>query len=198
MKKLIEGSILFVSGLLIIAGCNDNSSSSTTVTDTSTLVKLEDSAKMGTQKINTGEVAAMQNDFVNKAAMGGMMEVELGRYAQANAGSQGVKDYGKMLETDHSEANQQLKSIAASKNISVPTDMGEEHNMHVKQMESMKGADFDKAYITMMVEDHVKDIEEFKKAAAENSDPDVRKFAADKLPTLQGHLAKAKLLKSKF
>jgi len=198
MKKVMKGITMLTTGVLMLTACNDNGKSTATVSDSSTQVKAEDSAKMSSEKINTGGVTGSQNEFVTKAAIGGMMEVELGKYAQANAASKDVKEYGKMLESDHSEANEQLKSIAAANNIAIPASMDEEHTMHVKEMTAKKGADFDKAYINMMVEDHVKDIEEFKKAAAENSDPAVKKFAAAKLPILQQHLARAKDIKRKM
>jgi putative membrane protein len=147
---------------------------------------------------NTGGTAQASNEFVTKAADGGMMEVELGKLAQTNAGSTAVKDYGKMLEEDHSKANAELKSIAAAENISCPASMSEMHNMHVKELAAKKGADFDKAYINMMVEDHNKDIAEFKTAAKSNSDAKVKEFASKTLPTLENHLAKAKAIKAKM
>jgi putative membrane protein len=94
--------------------------------------------------------------FIKKAVIGGMMEVDLGKYAQQNAASQSVKDFGKMMETDHSKAIDELKSIAQKNNFTIPDKMDEKHMDKVKNLKTQKGTDFDKAYMDMMVEDREK------------------------------------------
>ena len=224
MNKIILKSLFILGSGAFLFSCNDgknNSSVSSTDTSTTTMstpaardnaattgmdtttMKADNTNAGGTttmksDNMNTGGTSTASNEFVSKAADGGMMEVELGKIAQANAGSAAVKEYGKMLEADHSKANAELKSIAAAENISVPASMSEMHNMHVKDLSAKKGADFDKAYITMMVEDHNKDIAEFKTAAKENTNSKVKAFAGKTLPTLEAHLAKAKAIKAKM
>src|SRR5580765_6214767 len=51
--------------------------------------------------------------FMKKAAKGGMMEVTMGKMAEQNAQSDDVKSFGKRMVTDHSKANDELKSIAS-------------------------------------------------------------------------------------
>src|SRR5262249_3715762 len=141
-----------------------------------------------TGKTPDSVMGATDNDFVTKAAQAGMMEVELGKLAQTNGSSQDVKDFGKMMETDHSKANDELKSIAMAENISIPSAMNDEGNNHMKDMSGMQGADFDKHYISMMVDGHTKVLEEFKTAAASNPDQKVKDFAAKTVPVIEGHL----------
>jgi len=204
MKKIITGLAFGISIQFFIAGCNGNSDNTNVGTDTTSTSSMTDTSfgmdtsKMASEKMNNGGTTGTQNEFVSKAAMGGMMEVELGKIAQTNAASNDVKAFGKMMETDHSKANEELKSVAASRNISVPGSMGDMHSNHVKDLSAKTGKDFDKAYIDMMVEDHVNDIEEFKNASTSNADPEVKKFATKTLPTLQKHLEKAKSIKAKM
>jgi putative membrane protein len=49
------------------------------------------------------------------------MEVELGNIAKTNAGSEKVKAFGEQMVSDHSKANDELKAIAISKSISLPS-----------------------------------------------------------------------------
>jgi putative membrane protein len=211
MKKLIGSMALGIAVQFMVAGCNSNENSTATTTGTDTTVNTTtmstdtsmnnmqtDTSKMASQRMNSGGTTGSQNEFVSKAAMGGMMEVELGKLAQANAASNDVKEFGKMMETDHTKANDELKSVAASNNIMVPGSMDEKMTKEMNELSGKKGADFDKAYVNMMVDDHVKDIAEFKKAAASNSNADVKKFATNTLPTLQKHLDKIKSIKSKM
>jgi putative membrane protein len=127
-------------------------------------------------------------DFVQKALNGGMMEVELGNYAAQNANDKRVKDFGQMMVTDHSAAGNELKALATSNNIAVPADVKPEDRKHIDMMKKDKGAAFDKAYIDMMLKDHKKDIDEFKKAASDLNDNAYKAFAAKTLPVLQKHL----------
>jgi putative membrane protein len=129
------------------------------------------------------------NEFAVKAANGGMLEVELGRLAEEKAQSKDVKEFGAMMVKDHSKANEELKTIAATQNITLPTTLGEDEQKHVNEMAKLSGAEFDKKYVSMMVDDHKEDIDLFKKTAEDDkANPAVKSFAAKTLPTLQKHM----------
>src|ERR1700748_3070333 len=57
--------------------------------------------------------------FAVNAANGGMAEVMLGKLAQ-DKGSEKVKDFAAMMVKDHSKANDELMTLAKSKNITLP------------------------------------------------------------------------------
>ena len=129
------------------------------------------------------------NEFAMKAANGGMMEVELGRMAQEKGMSSDVKEFGAMMVADHSKANDELKTLAAAKNITLPSTLGEDMQEDVNELAKLSGKEFDKKYVSMMVDDHKEDVDAFKKAADNNEvDPEIKAFAAKTLPTLQQHL----------
>ena len=125
-------------------------------------------------------------NFVMKAANGGMAEVELGKLAIEKAGSDEVKKFGRRMVDDHSKANDELKSIAEQKGVKLPT------KEHTGKWSS------DKAYIDAMVKDHEKDLAEFQEEAKTGSDPDVKKFAEDTAKMVQEHLDLAKETQSKL
>ena len=141
---------------------------------------------------NTKDPTDQDRNFLLKAASGGMMEVEIGKIAQQKAQNTRVKDFGAMMVRDHSKANNELKTLAASKNIAIPSAMGEHHQSMVEDMKNRTGADFDHAYISMMVNDHEKDISDFRSEAGQGGDGDIRAFASNTLPVLQTHLDSAK------
>jgi len=114
------------------------------------------------------------------------MEVVGGKVAEQNARSEDVKSFGKRMVTDHSKANDELKAIAAQKNVQLPS------------REPSEKWTSDKAYINMMVSDHQKDLAEFKEEANSGSDPDVKKFAANTAKIIQKHLDLAKQTQSKL
>jgi putative membrane protein len=138
------------------------------------------------------ELASGDKKFIKDAAEGGMLEVKLGELAAKNASDQSVKDFGQQMVTDHTKANEQLMTIAKSKNVEVPAELDSKGQKLVDKMSKMTGADFDKAYMKDMVKDHEKDVKEFKKQAKDGKDADVKKFAEDTVPTLEHHLEMAK------
>ncbi len=97
-----------------------------------------------------------------------------------------------MMVKDHSAANDKLKSIAASKNISLPTSPSVGQMATKAKLEVLSGETFDKSYIKGMIKDHEEDIALFKKEAVSGKDPDAKAFATATLPTLQTHLKKIK------
>ena len=137
-------------------------------------------------------------DFLVDAASGGLMEVELGQLALQNAASADVKQFGQLMVTDHTKANAELKDLAARKNVTIPPRPGSDHQRHIDHLKDKKGADFDKDYMKMMVDDHEDDVEDFEEAAREAKDPDIRAFASKYAPILKEHLQKARTIKDKL
>jgi putative membrane protein len=126
--------------------------------------------------------------FVKEAALGGMAEVDLGQLASTKATDEKVKAFAQKMVTDHSKANDELKTLASSKQMMVPTALDAKHQATHDRLAKMSGSAFDRAYVTDMVADHRKDVADFKHQAMAAKDPDVKAFAAKTLPTLQEHL----------
>ncbi|CAN5417433.1 DUF4142 domain-containing protein [soil metagenome] len=154
--------------------------------------------------MHTDTTAVMNNDnhnadFLTEAAGGGMIEVQLGQHAKTHASSQAVKDFRAMMVRDHSNANTQIKSLAAKKSVALPSALQEKHQKHINDLAAKNGIAFDKDYISMMVDDHKEDIRFFEKCAKnDKEDADIKAFAAKTLPTLYKHLNDAKAVKDKM
>jgi putative membrane protein len=129
--------------------------------------------------------------FVKDASEGGLAEVELGKLAQQKGHSQSVKDFGNRMVADHGKANDELRSLASEKRLSVSTSLGVKDKALKLKLDALSGEAFDKAYMSAMVKDHKTDIAEFQKEADNGSDPSVKAFASKTLPTLKEHLAMA-------
>jgi len=134
----------------------------------------------------SSSLSAKDKTFMKKAAKGGTMEVAMGKLAAQSAQSDDVKSFGKRMVTDHSKANDELKSIAAKKGVKLPSK------------EPSEKWSSDKAYMDMMVKDHEKELAEFQEEASTGTDPDVKKFAEDTAKVVQEHLDLAKQTQSKL
>lgn len=130
------------------------------------------------------------SSFYKNAAEGGMSEVELGQLAQQKASNPAVKEFGAMMVRDHTAANEKLKALAASKQVSLPDSPSVMQKASKTKLNMMSGDSFDKSYVKGMIDDHKQDIKEFQKEASDGKDPEARAFASATLPTLQKHLEK--------
>jgi putative membrane protein len=140
---------------------------------------------------NTGanaKTSAVDTRFAKDAATGGMTEVEMGKLAVKNASSDKVKQFGQRMIDDHSKAADQLKSVAAKDNITLPTELDAKHKAMVDKYAALTGTAFDRAYMKDMVKDHETDVAEFQKEANAGTNYDLKNWAGATLPTLQEHL----------
>ena len=125
--------------------------------------------------------------FFKEAAQGGMAEVTLGQMAVNKAESEAVKTFGQQMITDHGKANQELKDLAGSEGVTLPTELSADAKRLQTKLSGLSGAAFDKAYMKEMLKDHKKAISAFKREAEQGQDPEVKNWAAKTLPTLQEH-----------
>lgn len=146
-------------------------------------------SQVGMANLNTDE-----RNFVMEAAMGGMMEVELGKLAAQQGTSDVVKQFGQRMVDDHSKANMELQQVASSKGLTLPTGLDEKHKNELAKYSKMTGPEFDKAYSKAMLSDHVKDVAAFEKESTKGNDADIKAFASKTLPTLREHLDMAKAM----
>ncbi len=153
-------------------------------------------AQTANEAASTAKQSAGMGDtdstFVKKAAEGGLAEVQLGQLAAQKASSPEVKKFGQRMVDDHSKANEQLKQVAAEKNIDLPQQLSAKDKATKARLEKLSGDQFDRAYMKDMVKDHQKDVAEFSKQAQTGKDPAIKNFAQETLPTLQSHLQEAK------
>ncbi len=129
--------------------------------------------------------------FVKDAYEGGMDEVKLGELALQNASSDRVKKFGQRMIDDHTRLNNDVQSLAASKNVTLPSNIGIMDKASYKMLAAKHDANFDKSYISDMMKDHESDIAAFRKEINSGTDGDVKAAAQKALPTLEEHLRMA-------
>lgn len=130
-------------------------------------------------------------NFVAKAAQGGLAEVQLGRLAEQRAASPQVKAFAQRMVSDHAKADQDLTRIAQSQGLTVPTELDSKDQATEQQLSGLNGKAFDTAYMRDMLQDHRRDIADFQKEAQVGEDPTVKNFAQKYLPVLRQHLQMA-------
>jgi putative membrane protein len=142
--------------------------------------------------------AVTPESFASQAAIIGKAEIELGQIALKNTQDQGVRTYAERMVKDHSAADKKLKAIAAKENLQLPQTLDPEHQALKTKLQSLKGEDFDRAYVNAMAKGHDKAVALFESASQQSQMPgELKQFAASTLPTLEEHQEMAHSLHEK-
>jgi putative membrane protein len=185
MKKQFIG-LMAIGMLCCFSACDSGHNNTANGEDATKVADSANDKKFDDSKIEDDA------EWAVKAADGGMEEVALGKLAEKMGTNPKVKELGKMMVEDHTKANDELKALAAKKNITLPAAMSEERQKECDDLAKKTGADFDREYTKMMVDDHEDDIDKFQSEADHGKDADVKAWAAGKVPVLQHHLEMAK------
>ena len=191
MKTLKFAITIILSAATIIACQNSKDKHWDSKSTADTLNTMKDSVANPGKSITKGLVMKANRvdaKFAVDVADDGMAEVELGKLAQQKATTPQIKEFGAMMVSDHSAANDKMNDIAKSKGITLPKVMGDYQQKLTKEISDKSGKDFDRAYVTAMIKDHKETIKTFEVALKELRDTTLRKFASNTLPTLKKHL----------
>ena len=124
------------------------------------------------------------SEFLQKAMLNSLAEVEMGKLAGKNCRSTGINALGSRLARDHTRIATMIGLISKDKGITVATTLDAERTAVVDELSTKTGAEFDVAYTQLMVAEHERAIVMFTEAVR-SDDPEVAEFAKRALPTLR-------------
>ena len=161
--------------------------------------------------------------FVRRAAISNMFEIQSGQLAENKSDNEAVTDFASKIVDDHQQAGDDLKSAAGD--IEVPTDLDKRHARLLKRLKSLSGDRFDERYAAIQVKAHRQAVSLFQKfvdangatvqnggngdlqtakkrannmGAASGDHQELVQFAQQTLPTLRQHLKMARSLQQKL
>jgi putative membrane protein len=132
--------------------------------------------------------SSADRNFATKAAAAGLAEVNDAQIARKNASRQDVKQFAERMVLDHTKANDQLKSIASSEGITLPTSETASDQKKTDALQKLTGAKFDRQYIDGQRGAHKQAVALFSDEGKNGRDSQLKSFASQTLPTLQDHL----------
>jgi putative membrane protein len=140
--------------------------------------------------------APSTTDFIQKAAMSDMYEVEAGKIATQKGQTAPVKGFAEMMVDAHSKTPEELKGIIASEkiNVDLPTKLDAEHQKLIDDLNTASSADFDGTYAKQQVDGHQEAVDLFDSYAKKGNNAALKAFAQKTLPVIQQHLDAAKKL----
>jgi putative membrane protein len=200
MKKIFYFGLLIASGSLIVSSCtNADSANSNRPSANNSMVRATPSPAATMETANSNKPAMGDDfDFMTTAELAGLAEVELGKLAQTKAQNAEVKKFAAMMVTDHTKAGDELKAFGKKKDFKPATEMDSAHKATMEKLKGLSGAEFDKAYVDAMIDDHEDAVDLFEGQAKDGKDAELKAFAAKTLPTLQSHLKMINDIKAKL
>ena len=153
-----------------------------------------------------------------------MEEIKAGQMAQSKASSSGVKDYARTLVQDHQKADKQVLAMADKMHVDMKKNMEmgdmdhskmdhskmdhsqmsgmdqdkmKQHQAKMDEMQKLSGKEFDRAFLSMMVDGHDHVIQ-MVNTAQSNAKGDLKAMLDHMLPTLERHKQMAQDLMQKL
>jgi putative membrane protein len=134
-------------------------------------------------------------DFIKEAMRGGLAEVKFGELAQTRASNPQVRKLGEKIVADHTRTNKELMAILQEKGQPTATrEVSKKTQDAYDRLSRLNGAEFDKAFLSFIIEDHKQDVAQFEAIAKNSKDQEVRAFATKTLPIIREHYQKAREL----
>ncbi|WP_188563037.1 DUF4142 domain-containing protein [Hymenobacter frigidus] len=147
------------------------------------------------KKIDAADITAKQEAdarFMVKTTSNVLLEVELGKLAQARATAPVVRTYGAGLVQNRLELLATLRKLAAAKNLTVPAALGEDEQAAYHEISTRAGTQLDKQLMALLIKTQKQDEDGFDDMSDDAYDGDIRGFAAKYLTPVQEQLAGAK------
>ena len=136
--------------------------------------------------------------FVENAARSDMYEVQAGQLAQQKAKSADVKAFGKMMATDHTALQNEMKPLVVKAGLTPPAELDQRRKGFLDNLKAASAADFDKTYIDQQVAAHDEALTLMKGYSENGDNAELKAAAAKAAPKVQAHLDKARALQAQL
>jgi len=132
--------------------------------------------------------SAFEQSYLYEATEGQQAEVALGQMAVQKASSDRVKQYGARMMQDHRRISEELGKLTSQEGIRETGELNMPHQRIQRMLSQLSVKEFDKVYMSFMVQDHMKVIGVWEQRAPTLTDPKVKHWMADLLPIVKDHL----------
>jgi putative membrane protein len=140
------------------------------------------------------QTRGMSQEYVQKAAVSDMFEVESSKLALQRSEKPDVKAFAQRMIDDHTKSTQKLKSVlqTASVGTAPATALDRSHQRMLDQLQNASNAQFDRLYMQMQIKGHQDALKVQQQYGRKGDNDQLRTFASDAAPMVQDHLAQAR------
>jgi putative membrane protein len=133
-------------------------------------------------------VSKTDKQFLMTAAKTDMVEAHEGQMAASQAARPDIKDFANTLVADHTESYERLTELASKSGVKIPTGINSAKEPDLAPLAHLKGSSFDRAFARNEVAEHKRVVAEYKREAEHGQDPDIKAWAAARIPVVEKHL----------
>jgi len=125
--------------------------------------------------------------FLKEAAYANMVEIQTGEWASEKSTDPFVIEYAKEMVHEHQLSLEEVKQVAANKNVELPQYLTSDLEHLVTHLENQTGDTLNLAFINIQSEGHQMCSNEFKFEIENGKDEDVKAYAVKTLPSVMLH-----------
>ena len=136
-----------------------------------------------------GQTGRQMHDqqFLMKAAAGGLAEVKLGMLAAQKGGPE-VKELGQKMVDDHTALNKEMGDVADGMGVMLPRKMSKEDQAEYDKLNALQGDEFEREYIEYVLKNHREDLHDFRMEASAAVDSNLQAEAMKASGMIRHHL----------
>ncbi|RPF72085.1 DUF4142 domain-containing protein [Aurantiacibacter spongiae] len=146
----------------------------------------------------SASMTSSADSFVESAAISDQYEIEAGRIAQQRATSPQVKEVAAKMVEDHTDSTTKLKrAVEQSGKVSaddMPSKMDSRRQKMIEHLRDAPADKFDETYLDQQVSAHEEAVKLMHHFRDEGDCPQLRSFASEVSPIIEGHLERMKTL----
>ena len=156
------------------------------------LAQTQGPAGSGAPTVRTTDSApsAAATEFVRKAAIGNLFEIETSRLALERTQSAEVRAFARQMVDDHGKLAAQMQQTLQQPNrgVPVPTELDPPHAGKLDALRKTEGDEFDRRYLGMQLQAHTQALALHRAYAERGDQPELRSFAETAMALVERHL----------
>jgi putative membrane protein len=141
-----------------------------------------------TSKPPADTLSAADRAFITSAAEANLTEIETAKMIEQKSKDPGVRDFAKRMVTDHTQASQNLATVAEMTAVSLPASPSAADRTREDELEKLSGARLNKTYLRDELAGHKQVISAVASEIEHGQDEAAKNYAVQTLPTLQDHI----------
>lgn len=176
-NNVFKTGMLVAMSALVLMACNSNEPK-----------ESKEVAEVVNDQNIDGRSAEKDAQFLVDAVSNSYDEVLIADLALTRSTNANIKTMAQQIKDEHTILLGELKTVADSKAVSLPTTASENAVKEVATLTEKKAADFDKAWLEEVEDLHDNSVKKFENAADDAMDANIKTWASTNLVKIKGHL----------
>jgi putative membrane protein len=143
-------------------------------------------------QMDINQISSTDRQFLQEASLSSVWKVDLGKIALRQAASKDIQDFSSQMIKDQGKIGLDLKALTQRKGIILSGDVDVVRRNTSAFLSQEYGAAFDRNYISLMMDEHQRDIALYREETEKGKDVDIRAFARRIVGKLEEYAGRAK------